>query len=389
MYDFLIMGLLAVLILYQLITEKRIGTKAETAVYAVCAVFYILRFHQGNDIGSYAQIFNYATAALIDKEHPHLMRNLLFSRYAWISKILFKEFRWMILLTNIIVFGLVSWTVFKHSRNILLSLMLFIGTGFLEVYYGSGLRQAIAMALLLFSFYEFLPKKQYLLFELFCLIGFGFHELAVAAMPLPLLLKLVPHFKKHPIKMMAAGAVLSFLMFIIMDNFATPFSYWVTDRYGFAPAWTHGIVYLRIKEFSILGFGMECVFLIGMTVMFSLADRSQMTDFEYFEVIVFFFSIMLYIMLADYSLMSRITDYLQVIMLVLIPNMLCKIPVRRYSTAVFALLFLLSSLLLYADLNAKISAVEKQTFKEYSLETYPYITVFEKERIHNYIILIS
>ncbi len=389
MYDFLIMGLLAVLILYQIITDKRIGTRAETAVYAVCAVFYILRFHQGNDIGSYAQIFNYVTADLVDEAHPHLMRNLLFARYAWICKTLFHEFRWMVLATNVIVMSLVSWTVFRHSKNILLSAMLFIGTGFLEVYYGSGLRQAIAMALLLFSFYEFLPKKQYLLFELFCLISFGFHELAIAAVPLPLLMKLVPYFKKNPMKMMAAGAVISVLLFVFMDHFATPFSYWVTDRYGFAPAWTHGIVYLRIKEFSLLGFGMECVFLIGMSVMFYFADRSQMTDFEYFEVIVFFFSIMLYIMLADYSLMSRITDYLQVIMLVLIPNMLCRIPVRRNRGVVFILLFLLSSVLLYADLNGKINTIKNQTSKDCSLVTYPYITVFEKDRIDSYIKLIS
>lgn len=384
MYLIVIYILLSLLLFIAKLMGFRPKKKIEVIIFLAVTAIFLLRFPQGADIYNYDYIFRNSTASLADSFHSHIMRNVLFTRLAYFCKMLFGEYRWFILVTNLLMFGLFSWTILKNSRNILFSLLLLIGSGILEVYISSGLRQAIAMAIMFFAFYQFLPKKKYLYFELFCIIAAGFHDLALVAAPIPLLMKLVPSFLDQPRKTAMIMAVISLGAFCLVHWGAVPFYRLFEAKFGTEAPWTHIFFYLQFQEFSILGAGMEFVMCCGILILYGLADRKKMTDFQVFEVLVFFFSTLLYFAFADYSLMSRISDFLQVILVICIPNLIDLIPGVRRNAAAFAGVAALNGFLLFSDVRAKASAVSSQTDISYSIENYPYLSVFDQQGVDAY-----
>ena len=151
---------------------------------------------------------------------------------------------------------------------------------------------------------------------------------------------------------------------------------WAIIRaYGPAPTWTHVIDYLRDQRFSILGIGMETVFLLGFVIIYYCADKSGFCDFTLFSALVFLFSVFFYYSFACYDLMSRVSDFIQIIILVLIPELVAAIPDFRRKCLCFLGVFVLNGILLYADISASLRRISNMYGKEYTLESYPYILV--------------
>ena len=94
---------------------------------------------------------------------------------------------------------LVGATVWKYSRSAAISLLLLAGSGVMEVYYGNALRQSLAMAVFLFAFYRYIPKRQYWCYELWMIAAVSLHEVAAAAMLVPIVAEYV---HKHPEKLL-------------------------------------------------------------------------------------------------------------------------------------------------------------------------------------------
>lgn len=381
MYVILIYVLLAAAAAFRMYDSKNRFRNAENVLYFAVALFFALRFSIGQDTGTYNWLFYGVENPFADSLTSHMMRNFLYTLLNYGVKITLREFRWFVLFSNILILGLFSYVILRRSRNILMSLMLFVGSGILEVYYGSGLRQGIVMALFLFAFYEFLPKKKYLLYELFCLIGFGFHETALLLMLVPLLIPLAEKFRAKPVKVTVIMFALSAVFCLITTLGFSQLGYYLIGKYGWDPTWTHVIAYLRFQEFSVMGLGMELVFLAGILLLYYLADRSKLDDFSAVEMMTFLFSIALYVSLAGYSLMSRCSDMFQVIMVILVPKLLYAIPDVKKKGAAFLGLALLNGYLLYADLNAKIGFINANEKFQISMAQYPYISVFDGDRI--------
>ena len=382
MYVIVICVVLAVMAAIRLQDKENRFEKAEKALYLAVALFFVVRFPIGQDIRNYIDLFNRVQNPLAESMVSHIMRNVLYTLANYGVKIAFHEFRWFVLCSNVFILGLFSWVIFKKSRHLAMSLFLFCAGGILEVYYGSGLKQGAVMALFIFAFYQFLPRKQILLYELFCVIGMGFHDTAVILMLVPLVLPFAAKFREMPIKVSAILIGLSGVICLVSTLWFEKLGYYLIDVFGWDPTWTHVIAYLRYQEFSIMGLGMESVFLIGILVLYILADKEQLDEFTSVEMMTFLLSIALYIAMASYSLMSRCSDMYQVIMVVLVPKLLSAIPQKSRRMALFGVLVILNLFLLYSDLNAKIAHNNANETVQISLGEYPYITVFDRSRIN-------
>ncbi len=384
MYIVLICLLLAALIAYELWKGKRIPEKAEWAVYAAVILFLIFRFPQGNDIGAYSIIFNTSVANILENAQSHMRRNVLFSELAWLCRTLFHEYRWFILVINVILYGGCTALIRKYSVNPLFSLFLLIAGGWVEVYFTSGLRQAVASVILLFAFYQFLPKKQVWRYELCVFIAIGFHEASIFAAGIPLILKLMPAFEKNPKKVILWSVLIASGVYVIIHNVLYLVIYHIYDIVGFAPSWTHTIGYMLYHNFSILGFGMEAVFGIGTLILY-FKGRENLSELQVLEVLTIFMSTVLYVAFADYPIMSRVTDSIQLIMIIAIPNLVHALPdVKKKALASLAIV-MLNSVLLYSDLTAKTDRISLQTGEKVTIRNYDYISLFDSDRIDRYV----
>ena len=381
MYVLVIYSLLGLAVLCSVLFEEKRNKKAEWVIYTIIALFFLIRFSVGQDTGAYAWLFSSVENPFAGALTSHMMRNFGYTFLNYLVKISFGEFRFFVLLSNIIILSLCTYTVYKESHNCLLSMMLFVGSGMLEVYYGSGMRQGIAMALYLFAFYKFLPEKKYLWYELFIFIALGFQEIAFVLIPIPLLFILIDKFKAHPYKLTiiiscATGAVSWFIYRYLID-----LEYWITAKTGYEPVWTHLIAYFHRRSFSIAGLAMEVVFLLGIMIMYWLADKKEWNDFNHFEVLTFVYSCTLYFMMSGYSIMSRASDMIQIIILILIPRLIFSIPNKTHKVLSVLAIFALNSVLLYVDLYEKCRNISGKDNIQATILNFPYITVFDKETI--------
>lgn len=381
MYVLVIYALLGAAVVYSSFLKQKWNLKLEWTVYGAAALIFLFRFSLGQDISRYASLFYSVKNPFSDAVTSHMMRNVVYTLLNYVVKITTGEFRWFVFLSNILILALCTYVIYRHSKKPILSMMLFVGSGMLEVYYGSGLRQGLAIAVFLYAYYEFLPKKQYLRYELFCLLALGFHDLSVVLFPVPLFFLLIKWFKTHPYLVTAGLTAVSWGLLWIVYEFAETVEWMIIDRVGFAPVWTHMLAYLHDHEFSLIGIAMEAVFLVGIMTLYYLADTENWSDFSRFEVLTFVYSTSLYFACACYPLMSRGSDMIQIIMLVLIPELFASMPDLRRKAVSFLALFALNGFILFVDLREKCRIVNEVDKLSLTIERFPYIPVFDKQRI--------
>ena len=131
------------------------------------------------------------------------------------------------------------------------------------------------------------------------------------------------------------------------------------------------------QSFSILGIGMEIVLTCLCIILYYFNDMKD--DWTYFQVEVAFFALLVYILMIRYPLVSRVCDLLQVIFIILIPNLIQSITSKKKQLLSFIVVFLLNGFLLYVDIS------EKSRKTGYSVKEFPYISIFETEKIENFL----
>ena len=380
MYIFCVYLALAAFILYELVTEKRYR-KLEIGIFIVLVLFFGIRFNLGRDFSGYYTVWNRFFVHQDDLLQYASMRNPGFYYPMYVSMQLFTEYRWFMLLVNIITLGLCSYTIYKNSKNILISLLIFIGSGVLEVYYASGIRQMLSMSVFFFAFYSFLPKKKILWYELFCLLAFSIHETAAPTFFLPILYLFVPKFEQKPVKTtiicFGISVLLAICVGVVIPYYMNhiPFDdyYWM---------YSNVISYFQEANPSIIGIGMELVFAaVILFLYFNVKDKT--TEFTRFQVLTVLFSVCLYMIFAAFNLMSRVSDYLQITMIILIPELLMAMEKKQTKIWSFCGIALLNLFLLFMDLRTNIPAIAEEFREDYTMVNYPYYSIFDGNTINH------
>ena len=99
-------------------------------------------------------------------------------------------------------------------------------------------------------------------------------------------------------------------------------------------------------------------------------------------VISSFFALLIYIIFLRFSLVSRVCDLIQVIFIILIPNLLSKIQVNKIKVALLAFIIVLNAFLLVTDLTYKINIMNE----DFTVKTYPYVSIFDIDTINRYLL---
>ncbi len=373
MYVLLIYALLGIFSFLYLFMNIKNKEKISVFIFTVIALFFLFRFNVGQDIRTYLLNYERVTNPIKDTFTYNANRNFGFTLLIYICKCFSLSYPWFIFVTNFIALASITYITFKYSKNVLLSLLMFVGSGYLEVYYGSGLRQSIAMSIFLFIFYEFLPKKQYGKYYIGAIIACLFHEAAVVTLFIPVIHKHLDWIRKHWKQVSIISLVSAALISFVVSYVAPKIAYAI----GFNDAITHLALYFMTQSFSVLGLGLEVVLASLCILLYVLNDDKS--DWKFFEVSIIFFSLLVYVLMIRYPLVSRVCDLIQAITLVLIPNFIQSISNKKRQILSISIVFLLNGFLLYSDLKQKL----KNT--GYTFENYPYITIVEQDKIDNFL----
>lgn len=144
-------------------------------------LFFIAGFrawHIGNDTISYIQIF------ILTTDYPNLITSHMESGYLLFNKFLAlftSNAQYLLISTAFFITGAWLFTMYKYSKNILLSVLLFVISE-----YGATLtmiRQEIAVCIVMLST-VFIIKRKFIPFLVCCFFAMSFHSTAILAIGL-------------------------------------------------------------------------------------------------------------------------------------------------------------------------------------------------------------
>ena len=155
MYVLLMYGIVSILAVISLLMTDKKYKKVELVLFVILMVFFALRFPLGTDIDTYNEIYSNTTNSLISaiKGIPY-PDNIGYNVFMTIAKILNLDFNGYMLYFNVIIGLIIGIVCYKKSDNLLISLVILVGSGIIQVYYSGMLRQMIVMALFLYAYYR-------------------------------------------------------------------------------------------------------------------------------------------------------------------------------------------------------------------------------------------
>ncbi len=372
MYVILIFLAVCLLAAIDLCTKHKIDRKWQIAVLVVVFVFFGLRLNMGNDTYTYAMIYNwipenyYYTILYQEGRFP------LFALLIRFFKVWDCDFVFFQMIANWTVLLLIGYTTIKNSDHILTSLVIYIGAGFLNVYYTSAMRQGIVMAVFFYAFFRFLLKKQYWKYYGLMIPCFFIHDLTIVTWILPVVYSLIDRLWNKK------GMIITGIAFAVV--FAG-FNLFSTVALNLLPGrWASLLSALMDQPVSITGIGLTVVQTLLILGLYYFSDESVKQDKNTrFEVYICIFAFMFYAVFFRIQLMSRVVDYLNIIYLVLIPKMLVSVPdLKKKALSIFAVCGL-NFVLCYFDLRDGM-----QPYYDQSILHYPYVSQFNVEKSYEY-----
>ena len=363
MYVLLMYGIISILAIISLFMNDRRNRKIESFIFVLLMVFFALRFPLGTDIDTYNEIYSNTTNSLISaiKGIPY-PDNIGYNVFMTIAKILNLDFNGYMLYFNVIIGLIIGIVCYKKSDNLLISLVILVGSGIIQVYYSGMLRQMIVMALFLYAYYRYLENNNYFMYYAIVFIAISFQWIALVLLFIPLV-KIFFDNTNGKVRIILP-LIATVLLFLVMVYVVPKYAYLVPGRFG---------QYLYADVFSPIGLVSRIIVLFGVIVPFIFADRDELSSFDIFSVYLCYISLLIYIVLSQNAIFSRVSDMISIIEIILVPKLISNISNKNKSIISALLIISINFIFLFSDIHY----IANQSLKNISLKEYPLIYVWD------------
>ena len=363
MYVLLMYGIVSILAVISLLMTDKKYKKVELVLFVILMVFFALRFPLGTDIDTYNEIYSNTTNSLISaiKGIPY-PDNIGYNVFMTIAKILNLDFNGYMLYFNVIIGLIIGIVCYKKSDNLLISLVILVGSGIIQVYYSGMLRQMIVMALFLYAYYRYLENNNYFMYYVIVFIAISFQWIALVLLFIPLIK--IFHEKTNGKVRIILPLIATVLLFLVMVYVVPKYAYLVPGRFG---------QYLHADVFSPIGLVSRIIVLFGVIIPFIFADRDELSSFDIFSVYLCYISLLIYIVLSQNAIFSRVSDMISIIEIILVPKLISNISNKNKSIISALLIISINFIFLFSDIHY----IANQSLKNISLKEYPLIYVWD------------
>lgn len=179
----------------------------------------------------------------------------LFYVFFWLLAQITSEPQVLIFITTLLITTSVMWFIYKHSKNAMLSVVMYICLGSMT-FNINGMRQALAMAICLLA-YDFATKKKLLPFAILILVAMFVHKTALFFFPV----YFISHLKLNVKTGIIFGGILLFFV-LFADKLAGIFDSLSGEDYAESESFDAGgyvtlLIYILTIVFSLIVGGAE------------------------------------------------------------------------------------------------------------------------------------
>lgn len=363
MYVLILYVIISLLMIYSLINKSEKMKKLGLVVFVLSMIFFCLRFPLGTDIDTYNIIYGEAVKdfgiALKGVPYPD---NVGYNVFMSIAKNLNLNFNMYMLYFNIIIGFLLSYIVIKKSDNVLISLVILLGSGIIQSYYVGMLRQMIIMVIFVYAFYYCLANKKYVLYYLLTFVAISFQWIALILLFIPI--AKVFYEKTNKYVKYLLPLVCTVVLFGLVSYVLPQYAYLVPGRFH---------QYLAADTFSLIGLLSRIAVFMTVLVPYYLCDKTKLTSFDKFSVYMCYLSLLLYIVFSPNAIFSRVSDMISIIEIILVPRLIMLIDKDKLKLMSSALLIGVNAIFLYTD----TTYIARQSLQNKAISEYPLIWIWE------------
>lgn len=370
MYVLILYGIASILAFLSILFENKRNKKIELILLIIFLIFICLRYPLGTDIDAYELYFRQTPLNILDAlngtPYPD---NIGYNVFMSIAKNIHNSFNFYVLFFNIIMAIILGYITYKESKNYLLSIVIMLGSGIIQIYYGGSLRQMIITAIYFLAYYEFLKKGRYLAYYLLIFIAISFHWIALILLFVPIFKLYYEKFKNNKLILIGIPVLLTIIANIFALYVLPTYRYLIPGRFG---------MYFDANNFSIMGMLSRIAIFACVLIIYMLSNKKKNTDFDKFSVYMCFLSLLVYIVFSRNADFSRVADLFSVIEIVLTTKLITNID-KEIKYRLFSVLMVigLNFVLLASDINYIVNG----SLKNATITNYPLIWVWEDVNI--------
>lgn len=367
---------LSILVLAKIFCGEKMN-KIELIVFFALIILLIVNFPLGPDLPSYVFSFNRVSSPIEDAFKYNMQRNIGFNIFLFYAKQISNNYIFFRVFFNVAVSALYGITIFRYSKNKLFSMLIFLGAGYYIVYYGSGIRQMFSMCLFFFAYFFFLLNKKDILYLLFSIIAFSFHEAGAICFFIYIIYKMRNLFFKYPKIFFVISCICSITIFLASTTFLPT----IIEKYQYISVFTHVLTYLNNISIDVMGIALRTILIILDILLYILSpnknNKSKVMLLTMISIYLF------YMAFSGFSLVARIYDFVAIIEIIMIPYYVfyMKMPVNKIVCTIIILG--LNLILMINDI--KFACNSDYISNKYDFNKFPYITIFETDKINSLI----
>lgn len=287
--------------------------------------------------------------------------------WMFLFKYLNLNFDIFIFVTSGIMMSLVYVTILRYSNFKLLSFLMFYAV-YYNIYINSGIRQGIALSIILYSYYKFIPYKNYYKFILYVLFSSLFHISSLIVLVFVLIIFISKRMFHHQLFniFLVIGSALFYLLNISSYIVSLLSSIGIHIPYESSGANLLAIL-LRITFLILTFFVYKC--------------SNNVSEIEKEQIYIYFIGSLLFFSLSDIQIFSRLLEFFTIIEIIFLPNLINKILKKKERSFYTSLFMMIVFVILVKDLN---SFTFQQNYYQKGPLQYRYTTIFNKEAVHEY-----
>ena len=291
MYVLILYGIISILAFLSILFEDKKNKKIEIILLILFLLFICLRYPLGTDIDAYELYFRQTPLNIIDalKGTPY-PDNIGYNVFMSIAKNIKDSFNFYILFFNIIMAAIIGYVTYKESRNYILSILIMLGSGIIQIYFCGSLRQMIITAIYFFAYYECLKKGRYFTYYLLIFIAISFHWIALILLFVPIFKLYFEKFKENKLILIGIPVLLTIIANIFALYILPTYRYLIPGRFG---------MYFDANNFSIMGLISRTVIFACVLMIYMLSNKKKATNFDKFSVYMCFLSLLIYIVFSS------------------------------------------------------------------------------------------
>ncbi|MCI5774677.1 MAG: EpsG family protein [Erysipelotrichaceae bacterium] len=351
--------------------------KIEICVFLLLLGIVVINFPLGPDLPSYVFSFDRVSSPIADAFKYNMQRNVGFNAFLFYTKQIKNNYIIFRLLFNLVITSLCGYTIYKYSKNKLFAMLIFFGAGYYIVYFGSGIRQMMAMAIFFFAYFNFLLEKKDLLYLLMSFIALSFHEAGIICFYVYLIYIVRNIILRYPKTFFIVSCISSLAIFYFSVNFLPI----IVEKYQYISVFTHILMYLSNISIDVFGIVLRTILvLINIFLYLSTPNKNSKNKAMIVTMIAIYF---FYMAFSGFSLVARIYDFVAIIEMIMIPNFIFYMKIRLKKLLCISVIILLNLILLVTDI--KFTCNSEYISNYYNFNDFPYLTVFDTKTINQLI----